>query len=123
MRLLRLSNLAKADVEDILFHSQMMFGAAASRRYEVLIAQALHDIAADPDRIGVQRRDVLGSGIRAYHLVHSRHATRTKGGAVGNPRHLVIFRISGPDIIDVARILHDAMDPVRHLPPEEPRDA
>lgn len=116
MRSLRLSHLAQADIEAILLRSQMVFGAAARRRYEALLVQALKDIAADPDRIGVRRRDDLRPGWRTYHLFHSRTAVRGKAGAVQSPRHLVVFRVAEPDSVDVARILHDAMDLPAHMP-------
>jgi toxin ParE1/3/4 len=93
-----------------------MFGLTANQRHETLIAQALLDIAADPDRLGVRRRDDLRPGLRTYHLLDSRRPVRGASGAVRHPRHFVLFRISEPDAIDVARILHDSMDLTQHLP-------
>ncbi|MBW7924067.1 MAG: type II toxin-antitoxin system RelE/ParE family toxin [Burkholderiaceae bacterium] len=37
---------------------------------------------------------------------------------VRRPRHFLIYRMEG-DIVVVARLLHDAMEPARHLDPDE----
>jgi toxin ParE1/3/4 len=117
MRRLRLSPLAKGDIENILFHSHATFAESARLRYEALIEAALHDIAADPDRIGVKQRSELGPNVRTYHLFYSREHGRTKEGIVREPRHMLLFRVIEPDTVDVGRILHDAMEVTNHLPP------
>jgi toxin ParE1/3/4 len=116
MALLRLSHLAKADIEDILLHSHAMFGVAARRRYEALIEQALRDISADPNCAGVRRRDDLRPGLLTYHLANSRRAARSNEGTVRAPRHLILFRIADLDTIDVARLLHDSIPLPQHVP-------
>jgi len=93
-----------------------MFGAAARRRYEALIVQALRDISADPNCAGVKQRDDLRPSLRTYHLANSRRAARNSAGIVRAPRHLILFRIAGPDVIDISRLLHDSMDLPRHVP-------
>jgi len=35
---------------------------------------------------------------------------------VKNPRHIVFYRVASDDVIDVVRLLHDAMDVQLHLP-------
>jgi toxin ParE1/3/4 len=117
MRRLRLSALAKGDIENILIHSHANFGESARLRYEALIEAALHDIAADADRIGVKQRPELGPNVRTYHLFYSRERGRTDDGIVREPRHMLLFRLIEPDIVDVGRILHDAMELANHLPP------
>jgi len=52
-------------------------------------------------------------GARTYHLSLSR--SRLPGAVVKEPRHFILFRRSG-EVIEVARILHDASDLERHLP-------
>lgn len=118
MRRLRLSALAEGDIENILVHSHATFGESARRRYETLIAAALHDIVTDPDRVGVRQRGELGPNIRTYHLFHSRENGRTDDGIVREPRHMLVFRLVEPNIVDVGRILHDAMEVANHLPTE-----
>lgn len=118
MRNLRLSRLAEGDIENILAHSHVSFGEDARLRYEALIEAALHDIATDPDRIGVKQREELGRGVRTYHFFYSRESGRTEHGIVRRPRHLLVFRLTEPNIVDIGRVLHDAMEISDHLPEE-----
>ena len=76
---------------------------------------ALRDIAADPLRGGSVARPELGSGVRSYHLVHSRHRVDADG-RVRRPRHVVLYRTMRPELIGVGRVLHDGMDLPRHAP-------
>lgn len=117
MRRLRLSALAKGDIENTLVHSHATFGESARQRYEALIAAALNDIATNPDRVGVKQRAELGPNVRTYHLFHSRERGRTEDGIVREPRNMLLFRLIEPNIVDVGRILHDAMEVANHLPP------
>jgi toxin ParE1/3/4 len=113
MRIVRLSPLARSDIAGILNHSEGVFGSAAAARYGSLLLVATRDLAKDPDRPGVRRREELGPGYRTYHVQHSR-------GRIGvrHPRHILLFRI-GPGTLQVARVLHDSMDLARHLPRNE----
>ena len=113
---LRLSALAELDIEDILFRSERSFGEAARLRYEALIETALRDVAADPHRIGVKARNELGRSLLTYHLFNSRNAARTSLGIVRRPRHILVFRLTVADFVDIGRVLHDAMDLREHLP-------
>jgi len=115
---LRLSELAEQDIEDILAQSEANFGALARLRYEALLQAGLRDIATDPTRPAVRTRDDLGSGVLTYHLYHARGRARGQHGAVKRPRHLLLFRISGTAFVDIARVLHDAMELPDHLPAE-----
>jgi toxin ParE1/3/4 len=106
---------ARRDVMAIRKWTEKTFGKDAAIRYEALIAQALRDIVADPERPGSQDRPDLGIGVRGYHLSLSRDRARTSLGIVHNPRHFVIYR-RGPTATDILRILHDSRDLARHLP-------
>lgn len=77
-----------------------------------VLRTALKDLGDDPDRPGVRHRDDLGPGIRTYHAAH----TSRRVGLVRRPRHLFLFRIAADGAVEVARILHDAMDVARHVP-------
>jgi toxin ParE1/3/4 len=52
----------------------------------------------------------LAEGARIYHLRGSKRRAGTGIGAVGAPRHFVLYRVLEPDLIGIARILHDSMD-------------
>jgi toxin ParE1/3/4 len=115
---LRLSVPAERDIEDILAHSETEFGETARLRYETLLAAALNDLLSDPDRAGVRLRDDLGPNVRSYHLLLARDRAKGAYGIVHKPRHMVIFRLTVPDTLDVGRVLHDAMEIADHIPTE-----
>lgn len=111
-RNLLLSAPARQDISHVLQWTQHAFGAAGRTRYEALISAALIDLRADPTRAGVRPREDIGASVYTYHLVSSRK--RISGGQrVAQPRHLFIFRVSATTI-EIARLLHDAMDFVQH---------
>jgi toxin ParE1/3/4 len=114
VRQVRLSPRAAGDLVDVLQWSLDAFGTLAAQRYEQLLYRALADLAADPHRAGVKSREDLRSGLYSYHLYYSRR--RGRGNVlVSRPRHAVFFTVR-PDLIDVIRILHDAMDRGGNLP-------
>lgn len=108
-----LSGAAQQDITQILEWTQEAFGDSGRARYETLISTALIDLRADPSRTGVRQRDDIGKSVRTYHLVSSRKRATT-GKHVAKPRHLVLFRVK-KNMIEVARLLHDAMDLVQHV--------
>jgi toxin ParE1/3/4 len=54
--------------------------------------------------------------VRSYHLRHSRDRAHTAEGWVRQPRHLLLYRVMGPDRIGIGRVLHDRMEIEAHLP-------
>jgi toxin ParE1/3/4 len=118
MRRYRLSALASIDVEDILYRSEVTHGTTARLRYAALLAAAMHDVAEKPDRPGVRQRTELGRELYSYHLYFSRRRTKPSPGAVQKPRHFLLFRILDVNTVEIARVLHDAMDTAAHLPPD-----
>jgi toxin ParE1/3/4 len=51
--------------------------------------------------------------------MYSRQQAKHPRGTVKNPRHIVFYRMANDDVIeviDVVRLLHDAMDVQLHLP-------
>ena len=117
MRRIRLAASAQADVAQILAWTQAEFGHAARERYQRLIASALRALAQDPLRPGSRARPELGDGVRTWHLRWSRVAAGAVAGQVGRPRHFLVYR-DMPGLLLVGRVLHDAMDPERHLDPD-----
>jgi len=112
----RISNAARADIVDILRLSQAQFGDQARQRYQALILAALQAIADTPYRIGSYERDELVLGLRSYHLIYSRQQAKQPLGAVKSPRHVVFYRVASADVIEVVRLLHEAMEGQLHLP-------
>jgi len=114
---LRVSATARSDIKALLRWSEEQFGAAARERYEALVNAALLDIGADPFRQGSRPVPRL-TNARFYHLRHSRHRATGVAGIVTSPRHVVFYRVDDhQQRLTVIRVLHDAMEPRRHLPP------
>jgi toxin ParE1/3/4 len=118
MASIRFTAAAETDIVDILAWSEQRFGPAARRRYGWLIETALRDIAIEPLRPETAARPELGDGVRAWHLRICRERARTTDGVVQRPRHIVVYRLERLGVVAVARVLHDAMELGRHLPPE-----
>ena len=114
MRTYRLSVEAEEDIADLLAYTEDRFGEIARRRYEALLVTGLRDVSANPERHGSVARPELGQDVRSYHLRHSRD--RGAGGTLRRPRHLLLYRVSRPDLIGIGRVLHNAMEIERHLP-------
>lgn len=107
-----LTAAAEADFQDILRWTVEQFGEAQARAYAQTISDALAALTEGPAAIGVRTRNDIAQGIMTLHV-----ARRRKGG-----RHLAMFRVArdrGRNVIEVLRLLHDAMDFVQHLPPPE----
>ena len=96
MRDYRLTPAAQADVASIWDFTQEHWGENQAQTYLLELRAAMERIAEKPDR-GRERSDVL-LGYRSY--------------AIG--RHAVFYweRENG---VDVIRILHQSMDPSKHL--------
>jgi len=91
-------------LDDILEESEENFGPAARERYASLVLQALEDLLDNPARPGV--RHVAGR--LHYHLRHSRSRVPKERGRVGAPRHLIVARVVGEDLLVLA-FGHDGM--------------
>lgn len=94
--------------------TEEQFGVAAALRYDRLLAQALKDIGADPERAGVQHREDIGDSLRLYHLRFSRSRAAAAPGRVGRPRHYLVFRCED-GYLELLRVIHDSRDVQRHV--------
>jgi len=111
----RLSHTALSDIEDVLRYSQVQFGPQTGIRYQALIRTAIEDLAETPDRVGSSPRDELSEGLRSFHLTCVRKQAATATGTVQRPRHVVFYRLADDQVIEIVRILHDAMEVRQHL--------
>jgi toxin ParE1/3/4 len=105
----RLTAAAEADFEEILRWTVDQFGEAQARIYAGTVSAALDELAAGPSAVGAKKRDDILKGIFTLHVARK--------GRKG--RHLVMFRVGRApdhDVIEILRLLHDAMDLQRHLP-------
>jgi len=100
----RLGAGAERDFANILRWTRKNFGAQQAQNYRETITLAIRELTQAPDLRGSKRRDDVMPGLRMLHV--ARH---------GRPgRHLLLYRILDPRIIEIGRILHDSMDVQRH---------
>ena len=111
-----ISPAAERDMESILAWTHERFGAQARLRYEALLVRAILDVADDAGRTGCQGRPEIAPDARTYHLWHSRDRVEPASDRVRSPRHFLLFRIRENGIIEIGRVLHEAMDLTQHLP-------
>jgi toxin ParE1/3/4 len=107
----RIAAAAEGDLRQILAWTFENFGEAQARTYAETLSSTLEALADGPTVPGVRKRPEIGRGISSIHVA--------RDGRKG--RHFVMFRAGrhqDEDVIDVLRILHDAMDFQRHLPPD-----
>lgn len=95
--------LAEDDIAEVLAYTLERFGLAQYRRYEEAIEEALTALVERPD-LG---RPLPG---RPGFFLHS-IARRGRRAS-----HQFLYRVVEGPQIQVLRLLHDAMDPPRHLP-------
>jgi toxin ParE1/3/4 len=108
--IVRLANAAAADQAALITWTTEQFGAAQARVYGETLSAALIALRFGPATAGVKRREEIGKDLCTLHVA--------RAGRRG--RHFILFRVHAdeePPRIQVLRILHDAMDLARHLPP------
>lgn len=109
----RLSELAKADIALVLRTSETLHGAEARNRYRALLTAALRRIAADPTGLSTVDRSELLDGVRSFHIRHGR--TESREAPVGDPAHVIFYRVVEPGLVEIIRVLHERMEPGRHV--------
>lgn len=109
----RLTKSAKADIGSLLRTSAAVHGRDARIRYEALLLAASRRIASDPEGLSTIARQDLRPGIRSFQIRHSR-AESTKA-PVGDPVHVIFYRVAGPGLVEIVRLLHERMEPSRYL--------
>lgn len=112
----RLSRPAQADLANILAVSGERWGSEGRRRYAALLVAAMRKAAGDPNGPVTRDRTELSAGLRSLHLRHARGNDLEP--RVRNPVHLVYYHVIEPDLIEIVRILHERMEPGRHLQSE-----
>jgi toxin ParE1/3/4 len=109
----RLSQPAQADLASILSTSAARWGIEAGRRYARLLAAAMRQAARDPQGRATRDRSKPSPGLRSLHLRYVQFdKPRSK---VGSPVHILFYRTIEPDFIEIVRVLHERMEPSRHL--------
>lgn len=103
----RLTRAAAADVDAILRDSARMFGPLQRERYAMLLHRAAEWVADEPTRAGSRHRPDIAEGVRSFPagLVAER---------AGAASHVLYYR-PDRDGVTILRVLHQAMDSLRHL--------
>lgn len=101
-RLVR-SPRAKRDIVDVLSYTKERWGKAQALAYRELIREALRAVAADP-LCGKLRS--TRPGVLSHHIKQPGR----------DARHIVFYRVSSANVVEVVRVLHDSMDFDQHLP-------
>jgi toxin ParE1/3/4 len=104
---IRLGIEAEKDFARILKYTKDTFGQRQVDIYRVTLLKALAALDAGPDVLGSVPREEIRPGLRTLHV--ARHGHRG--------RHFIMYRAADAHVIEVVRILYDAMDFARHLPP------
>ena len=97
------SSRATRDVVAIIEYTQARWGDAQAQAYVALIERAILVLAGDPRR-GKPREDIR-PGLLAYPI-------RQRGRRA---RHVLIYRLTASDTVEIVRVLHDAMNFDEHV--------
>jgi toxin ParE1/3/4 len=79
----------------------------------------MRKVADDPKGSATKARAELLIGIRSIHLRHVR--VQDVEEKVRHPVHVLYYRVIAPDLVEIVRVLHERMEPRRHLG-DEPTD-
>ena len=104
---IRLAAAAETDCAEIVRWTAQQFGLRQARNYAATLDAALASLIQGPGVPGARRRSDIGPELWSLHVARQRR----RGS------HVVIFRApDGAAVLEVLRVLHDAMDLPRHLP-------
>jgi toxin ParE1/3/4 len=101
----RLGEQAERDFRDILQWTAETFGARQAETDQTTLEESIQELADGPVVAGTRSRNDILRGTYTLHV--ARHGRRG--------RHLLLYRVVGDRMIEIARILHDSMDLRRHV--------
>jgi toxin ParE1/3/4 len=114
MARVRLARPAHIDLANILTTSAERWGTDGRTRYAAVLADAIRQVADEPKGPLTKRRtDLRYSGIRSFHVRCARRSS--EGATVRRPVHVLCYRVAGEGVIEIIRVLHERMEPSRHL--------
>ena len=118
MARVRIARPARADLANVLTTSAERWGADGRRRYAAVLAGAMREVARHPDGPLTRPRAELAAGLRSFHI---RDAPTNLASRVAHPVHVHVlyYRIAPRGIIEIVRVLHERMEPSRHVLAED----
>jgi len=103
----RLLGTAEDDIDRILLESARQWSIEAAGRYDRLLRAVFAAVGAAPTLPGSQ--DVAKvAGVRAYPLRLGRNRVE-QDQRVGQPRHIVVYRIGRDGVVEIIGVAHDRM--------------
>ena len=109
----RLARPAQIDLANILATSAERWGPDGRQRYAAVLADAMRQVADKPEGPLTTKRTELRSGIRSFHVRYARRSANT--AKVRRPVHVLYYRVGQEGVIEIVRVLHERMDPSRHI--------
>jgi len=109
----RLARPAQVDLVNILATSAERWGTEGRQRYAAVLAAAMRQVADQPEGPVTKKRPELRSGIRSFHVRHTRRSA--EDARVKRPVHILYDRVAQEGVIEIVRVLHERMEPSRHL--------
>jgi toxin ParE1/3/4 len=100
----QLTEMAEVDLISIKIWTTEKFGAPQAAKYLKAIGSAIDDLILGPEPIGSKSREDIGQNIRSLHVQRKGY----KG------RHLLVFKVTKNQTIEVLRFLHDSLDVTHH---------
>ena len=97
---MRLSVVAQEDFRSILEWTERNFGLGQLAVYQLAIHSAVSDLRDGPEALRSVSREDISAGIRTLRV--ARRGRRAS--------HVLVYRVIDDGLIEVMRILHDAMD-------------
>ena len=103
----RLTRAAEDQIDAVLLDSARSHGLEAAGRYGQLILTVMAALGADPRMAGSVEVPRL-AGVLAFPIrLLRRRAEPTR--RVGNPRHLIVYRLGSDRIVEILGLVHDRM--------------
>jgi plasmid stabilization system protein ParE len=101
----RFAGRAEDRIDDVILESARRWGIQAAGRYNRLIFAAIDAVGEDPVLAGSRPIADL-PGVRSYHLRSARKLVPAEH-RVGEPRHLVVYRVAESGAIEILSLVHD----------------
>jgi len=109
----RIAAQAQIDIADTLRFTKVRLGEAVRGRFQDLLQATFQSLVEDPEHNESTSRDNLSPGLRSLHLAFN--ALEMTDGRMIRPRHVVFYRTGVDQVVEILRVLHDAMEVAQHL--------
>ena len=73
----------------------------------------MRKVAIEPEGPATRDRRELLPSIRSFHIRHARGDNQD--AKVSRPAHIVYYRVIHPGLVEIVRVLHERMEPSRHV--------